>query len=310
MDDGDVIHVNRRGFRGAEIDPTTPDDVVRIVVLGGSQVFDWEGNWPRKLETELRRSGIESKVINAGVPGHDTADSLGKLLNDVWMLEPRVVILANCWNDLKCFSLIDPSDPYRGLPPARPESWQPDWRIYPTGLDAILSISALYRKQRWWLASFLYHEEGASRIPQGEIGSSSAGTDAWGVRQYRLNVEMMAEASRLIGAELVLLSQAKLLSPAATGPGQERAPDYGRRLTGLEPAELQAAFETCYEQLEQVAVGRGLRMIDMDAELSGVDEYYIDGIHFTEAGSHAAARVVSETIVPLLQTAGGVPARE
>ena len=51
------------------------------------------------------------------------------------------------------------------------------------------------------------------------------------------------------------------------------------------------------------------RLIEtVDAELSGVDECYIDGIHFTEAGSQAAARVVSEAIAPLLQTASGAPA--
>ena len=99
---GDPIHINRRGFRGAEIVGKKKPGNSRIVILGGSQVFDYNGgDWPAMLGEELRRRGHDVDVINAGVPGHDTTRSLVKLLTDIWTLEPDVIVLCQAWNDIK-----------------------------------------------------------------------------------------------------------------------------------------------------------------------------------------------------------------
>jgi len=60
------------------------------------------------------------------------------------------------------------------------------------------------------------------------------------------------------------------------------------------------AFESCNNVIAAVANSRGLRIIDMDSEMTGVSEYFVDGIHFSHAGGSVAARIVAEAITPLL----------
>ena len=42
-------------------------------------------------------------MINAGSPGHDSADSLGRFYAEMWMFEPDYVLVYHCWNDIKYF---------------------------------------------------------------------------------------------------------------------------------------------------------------------------------------------------------------
>ena len=93
-DDGRLLHINRRGFRGQEIDVERRLGRKRVVVLGGSQVFDLIGNWPYQVQGLLLGEGINAEVINAGVSGHDTTDSLGKFLTDLWTLKTRAGCLV------------------------------------------------------------------------------------------------------------------------------------------------------------------------------------------------------------------------
>lgn len=107
------FRVNRRGYRGPDFVVPKPAGTIRIVILGGSQVFDIlapEGaDWPRLVEQRLRTRGFPAaEVINAGVPGHASSDSLGRLFTEVWMFEPDFILLCNAWNDIKYFANLSP----------------------------------------------------------------------------------------------------------------------------------------------------------------------------------------------------------
>ena len=292
------IHVNRRGYRGAEIAARKRDGQVRLVVLGGSQVFDFHNDWPAMMGAELRSRRHDVEVINAGVPHHDSADSLGKFLTDIWTLEPDIVFACSAWNDIKYFSWLTPEEPYARLPPTTPRSWRPDWRIYPSGLDRVLTVSAIYRHFRWGLGQLLYADEGGTlarrpAAPQSRIGG-------WGPRQYRLNLALAASLARQIGAELVLCKQARLLVAGGTGPSQDRARDYGLRNVRLPPEELIRALEACDRIVEEVATESSLAVIDMHAVLSGRPEIFSDAIHFSRAGAREAALLAAGALEPVV----------
>jgi len=58
VDGGTVIHINKRGFRGPEFDAIKEPGKIRLVILGGSQVFDYRGqDWPLLVGQELTRRG-------------------------------------------------------------------------------------------------------------------------------------------------------------------------------------------------------------------------------------------------------------
>ncbi len=299
VDGGPSIRINRRGFRGPEI-PNAPEaGRTRIAFLGGSQVFDFAGGgWPGRVGEMLNARGHRVEVINAAVPGHNTADAAGKLLTDIWTLQPDIIFLCNAWNDFKYFRRIGPGLPYRELPPMQPEAWRPDWRTHPYGLDRYLSVLSIYRQFRWGIGRLLYNEEGLRRSPAAP--TDNAGSRAWGLRQYALNIRTVAEIARHTGAQLVLCRQAHLGTATGSGPGEERARAYQRRLLNMSHDEVMDAFRETARIVDRIARERDIPVVDMDGTLSGRDDYFIDAIHYSETGSVAAAALVAAELERLL----------
>jgi len=110
--------INSQGFRGPEIEPCKPSGTVRIACLGDSTTFGEaatadDHTWPARLERRLREryvkpggqlSGIE--VINAGVPGYTSLESL--IHFETWVLDyqPDIAIFDHGLNDavfMACF---------------------------------------------------------------------------------------------------------------------------------------------------------------------------------------------------------------
>ena len=48
--------------------------------------------------------GHHVEVINAGIPGHTSGDSLGRLYTEIWQWKPDYVIMYEAWNDIKYFN--------------------------------------------------------------------------------------------------------------------------------------------------------------------------------------------------------------
>ena len=82
-------------------------DEIRIAVIGASTTaninLSYSENWPGYLGNLVQKALPNKKirVINAGVPGFDTAQSVGNLALRVMPLEPDIVIIYQAYNDLK-----------------------------------------------------------------------------------------------------------------------------------------------------------------------------------------------------------------
>lgn len=120
---------NSLGYRGPEITSPKPKGVYRIAVLGGSTTYgefidENERTFPAQLETILRRDpALEFvEVVNAGVPGYNSWESLVDLEFRVLDLEPDLVIVYYGVNDVHC-RLVAPRA-YRGDNSGRRTLWQ------------------------------------------------------------------------------------------------------------------------------------------------------------------------------------------
>ena len=157
---GGYVEINSRGYRGPEFAVPKPADVTRILMLGGSALFDMyakEGSdWPRLTERYLRQRGYPRvEIINGGTPGNDTADVLGRFYAEIWAFQPDYVLVYESWNDIKYFSKVSAERTLLRLKRAQTAGGGDDGHlvqnpfIYYSGpIDRFLSHSQLYARLR------------------------------------------------------------------------------------------------------------------------------------------------------------------
>jgi hypothetical protein len=111
---------NSLGYRGSEITIPKPEGVFRIVTLGGSTTYGEniaraEDTYPGQLQTILTEeyNHPEVEVINAGVGGYSSWESVVSFAFRVLDLEPDMIILFDAYNDISA-RLVAPED-YVGL---------------------------------------------------------------------------------------------------------------------------------------------------------------------------------------------------
>ncbi|MEL6150897.1 MAG: SGNH/GDSL hydrolase family protein, partial [Chloroflexota bacterium] len=139
--------IGEPGVRGDDVPLEKPDDVFRIVVVGGSTVYGTEVEtaaeaFPAQLQVMLREvyglSNIE--VINGGVPGYNSWDSLANLQFRLMAMEPDIVVVYQNVNDIH--ARIVPPSTYRADNSGYRKIWnqnevrqiQQDWQWYVPGV--------------------------------------------------------------------------------------------------------------------------------------------------------------------------------
>ena len=106
--DGVRIH-NRDGFRGREIEAVKASGTRRIFCLGGSTTYtskvdNEELTYPRQLEKFLNSDAdlgaFRYEVINGGVGGYTSAETLIQLIFKIMRYDPDIIVLYNGINDI------------------------------------------------------------------------------------------------------------------------------------------------------------------------------------------------------------------
>ena len=84
---------------------------LKIFCSGGSTTFGSFLNnnetWPAILERQLIINGINSEVINGGVPGWSSGNEIIRLKNEIENIKPDIIILHQGWNDEFIFSELN-----------------------------------------------------------------------------------------------------------------------------------------------------------------------------------------------------------
>jgi len=168
------IFISANGYRGRSFSVRKPAGITRIIIVGGSAVFDQnvfdsdsdrENSWPDLVEKRLADGGLKNvEVINAGIPGHSSADSLGRLYSQLWMYEPDILLVYQGWNDIKFWKrfAVTPERPLISLVKPYDPSSNP-FTSYEGSLDKLLSHSQFYMKLRnqYFLRTIHVGAEGA-----------------------------------------------------------------------------------------------------------------------------------------------------
>lgn len=278
---------NALGFRGAELSRAKPAGVYRIACLGGSSTYtsavkDWRLSFPDRLQEVLRgRYGREEvEVINAGVPGYTSWESLINLQLRVLDLAPDLIVVYHGTNDVH--ARLVPPDRYRRDGTGSRKPWDPGYRwwdrsafLHYVGIRLDLSR----RNELIHRTRLAYPEEAAN---------ATAWLDANPPVYFEENLSEMVALARRHGARLVMATWAH-------NPGKN---DYAAL------PYYERGFEENNEAIRRVAAREDAPVYDFAAEMPLEDRYWADGRHVTEEGARVKAELFAAFIDAEMSRAG------
>jgi hypothetical protein len=266
--------INRQGLRGAELREPRPAGE-RIIVTGDSVVFghgvgDGE-TFPKRLEAIFASEGRDVEVLNAGVKGYGTDQSLRYFELRLEPLRPDVLVFAVNANDVAdnirqpLYTVRDGR--LRELDATRNPFYRVVW--LESHLPGIVRRTDLYRR----LVTRLLRADWNGTLPDRD----PARLEAWSRDKIVLEIERLRDRSREAGFRLVVL--------------------------GL-PGPAPHAFRWLQARLPE-----GVAFLDANEAESWTSEpsrwFLNDRIHLTVAGNERLARLLHAY---LLDTGRPVPA--
>ena len=288
---GGFVKINSQGYRGSQLFPAKKEGL-RLIFLGGSSVFDLQAeekrDWPTQVGEILNTKGLKTEVMNAGVPGHRSWDSLGKMYAELHMWNPDYIFFSEAWNDLKSFRDIAPENSLmaQNLMLKHPETPNPPGSRL-TVLDRLFAWSWLYAKLRVKFYKFKY-QEGKPVSSEEDLSPSFSEI---GPKQYSLHLYLLYQLSKRIGAKLVLIKQPRLVALDNTAKEKGKI---AFQWSGLTHDGLLQAFEACDREMELLAKEYpDIILINASAEMNGKAEYFVDHVHTTVQGSKKLSEIVA-----------------
>lgn len=202
---------NSLGYRGPEIAVPKAAGAIRIFCLGGSSTYGVGASsnlftWPAQLQLALARSNPTAviEVVNAGVPGYTSFESLIELELRGVDLSPDIVVVYQGFNDLRAATrgehrIAGDNTHYRRR-----------WTAPGSDSNGVLAYSRVALLARWLftpfrsraadLAEYVVVEAKAPQFvsPVGDMALAS----------YRRNLTQTIAVARAAGARVLVVTQA------------------------------------------------------------------------------------------------------
>lgn len=313
---GENAH-NSLGYRGEEIPLPKPAAEYRIVCIGGSTTYDsdiddYRDAYPSQLERVLHERGhSEVRVINAGVAGWTSWESLINFEFRILDLDPDLVIDFDSLNDIH---------PRFVWPPGRYRGDNSGYRAANASglfMPSLLEHSTLFRIlmiRIGWTASHADISRTIDRLAPTYFG------DAWrdqirhgkhpsGIFEQTTAAEMLASNPPMFFERNVrnLIAIAAANDVEVVLASFTYSPEFPEEPRVTAP-EYHAAFAANNDLLRRIARETGTRFFDFAAVFPTERRYYADGRHNNEEG----ARLKAEKFADYLLGAGllRTPARD
>jgi lysophospholipase L1-like esterase len=276
--------VNKHGFRGREFELPKPSGVYRVLILGGSSAWDsnvsgTDATWAAQLEDLLKERritnpGLRYEVVNGGVPGHNSAESL---MNFIWRglpIDPDAVLVYHGYNDFK---------------PNRFPGFQSDYSHFRTRDNTIMR--ALAKKCR-----ILYHiRRWISRTKPKTDKKYDVATQP-GIDAFTENLRKIAELAKNRGIQPLFATFAMpiTMENRQSHPGKFRGID--KYLVGLSFVGAIDAHKKYNAAIKQLGRELTVPVADVDAAIPRDFEHFTDHAHFTDKGSALMAKELVKII--------------
>jgi len=281
------ISINSFGFRSPEIEKAKPPGKLRIAFLGGSttycaEVSSNEMTWPHLVWKSLHEHWptLNLDYINAGVPGYTTETLLRSLNARVAQFAPDIIVIYEATNDLSSNS-YDLAHK-QGVVQARQEETI-GWLGHHSLLAYLIGKNLEVLRQQ---------SRAESKV--GKIKLDMAQLDA----KFRRDYTNLVEASETVAPVVVTVT----FSPRIRA--EQSADD--RRAAGITSLyympymtldDIIVAFNHYNQVIRDVAATHGTILVGGENTIPGDAQHYVDSVHFSDAGSAAMARRVTQVLM-------------
>ncbi len=296
---------NALGFRGEDVTLEKDEGVTRIVCIGGSTTYS-EGVHPYPLSYPfllqawlMNNTTAKVEVINAGVSGYSSKETLINFEKRVLPLDPDILLIYHGINDIYG-RLVWP-----------PEAFVRDgsgvWNY--TGTHPLLRLAGrshllrmIFVRMKWMepaisytaslvsLADTAYSDDLNRQLTHGSYPEGVFETVSLhrmlkenDARYFEQNMRQLIDRAREEGVKPLLISFAVQV-PA---PGNQ----------ALSLSAFQDALEEHNRVVRRMAADTGTQLIDLQAALHGDPDLFTDGVHFNAAGNGARARVIGQYLL-------------
>lgn len=304
--------INNHGFRGNDFKLKKEEGEIRIVIIGGSHVFDIHGTsqnggsvFTEKLEQNLRKNKFKVRIINAGIPGQSLKNIVLRMKGDIRKLKPDYILLNSTHNDIRWINYTDTSNFGKTISditnvPREKLGVNPFIEKY-NWLDHVLGFSKVYLQFR-----NIYWNNRAVSFFQ-EYSTQMKGKNYQvGVSQYEVLVNEFIHLSQEMGAQPILCLEEHFLSSKST-IGENNANFQMRYVDNsmVKHSTILRTYRDCDSILTNAAKEHQTPLIDIVERFSNRKDLFKDLIHTSEKGSllmgQLYARELDSILTPSLE---------
>ena len=290
---------NSIGLRGEE-PPEEWDEYFTIITVGGSTThcfyLDDQKTWPYHLQENLRAWNDRIWVGNGGLIGHTTRGHIIFMREVIPQLNPDMVIVLCGINDLGLS--LKPNISREGVP----------WEQASIG-DRILASSRLIQVLSRWKRilfedaivitenlprSYSYTTLDSPEIPL----PPDLRTILPSLPEYESNIRTIIHQAREADVRIVFLTQPLMFEDNEYWRGMWGKPHwFGASGMVYSASALWRMLDMFNTELKQICRDEGVPCFDLAAALGHDNVFFVDEMHFSEAGAAEVSNLVSEFLI-------------
>jgi lysophospholipase L1-like esterase len=291
-----VQQVNSEGYRnGTKEFGKKEEGKIRIITIGGSTTFGWlikdyQQTWPSQLEEMLNKKfNGQVEVINAGLPGGMSSESVVAFIMKDKFLEPDLVILHNGGNDLA---------------PLLYDNYYPDYRYHRAIIGAdklrpgekkIITKSNFVKLiYAFWFKDFTLSSVRSEPEQKIELAEAIKNVKKHSPIGFERNMTTLIQESKSVGAAVVLFP-----FHLASDKIYEVVPEPMRYAQKLHPAMVMAIAKN-KEVLKTLAKKYNLPYHEMAADRIPLENFF-DHCHMKPEGDRMKAEFIAQYVSPIVE---------
>jgi lysophospholipase L1-like esterase len=268
--------INALGFPDRDHPRRKPAGTIRIACLGGSTTED---GYPQRLEAVLVRElpDVPVEVLNFGVGYWTTAQTLINYALTVKYFAPDYLIVHDGANELQVRSYAEFRTDYAHA--LHPMEVRLGWDApLVRHLESYAVLKYLYLTARGLPPAL--HVGAAIQTPRPPRHLPLAPHE---LEPFRENLTELVYMARRRGTEVVFVTQ----------PYSRSQPGWHR--------EWASHMDTVNGIVRTLAAETGAQVVDLDPEMTGREEYFIDALHLTSDATSLKAERIAAALIPILR---------